>query len=194
VAHELTDLQQEQFELHMMGCSECTNDVEAWRVIKTHMPPPVMVAAKPFKKLWFGGWGMAASFVGAMVVSAFGGYLASSLTRPSLDSTETAIFNLPAVTRGVEDCTTLALAANTRAAVLRVPSVPTERRVIAKDLSGRDLSANVYTARQQRDGSWVLRFDADWLQKQSAQLAISGGGSPEDALGCVSAAVAPPPG
>ena len=42
VAHELTDQQQEAFELHMMGCSECINDVESWRVIKTHMPAPAV--------------------------------------------------------------------------------------------------------------------------------------------------------
>jgi hypothetical protein len=70
VAQELTDQQQELFELHMMGCSECINDVEAWRVIKHHMPTPGAIEAqKPFRKLWWGGWGMAASFAGAMVVS-----------------------------------------------------------------------------------------------------------------------------
>jgi hypothetical protein len=66
VAHELDEHQQEAFEIHMMGCSECLNDVEAWRVIKTHMPDAVVLeTARQFKKHWWGGWGMAASFVGA---------------------------------------------------------------------------------------------------------------------------------
>ena len=195
VAHELTEQQQEQFELHMMGCSECVNDVEAWRVIKHHMPAPeVIEARKPFKKLWWGGWGMAASFVGAMVVSGFGGYLASALQRPSLDSSETAIFNLPALTRGADDCTTLALAANARAVILRVPGVASDHRVIATDAAGRDLPDAHYSAREQRDGSWILRFDADWLQKQPARLATRAPGGSEEPLGCVNAAVAPPPG
>src|SRR5262245_18193234 len=101
VAHELTDQQQDPFELHILSCSECLNDVEAWRVIKHHMPEATVVEArKPFRKLWWGGGcGMAASFVGAMVVSGLGGYLASSLQRPSLDTSETAIFNMPVLTR-----------------------------------------------------------------------------------------------
>jgi hypothetical protein len=137
---------------------------------------------------------MAASFVGAMVVSGFGGYLASSLQSPSLDSSETAIFNMPAVTRGVEDCTMLALAANARAVVVRVPGVPSDHRVLATDATGRDLPANRYSAREQRDGSWILRFDADWLQKEQARLTARAPGGTEEPLGCVTAAVAPPPG
>jgi len=195
VAHELTEQQQEAFELHMMGCSECVNDVESWRVIKHHMPAPeVIEARKPFKKLWWGGWGMAASFVGAMVVSGFGGYLASALQRPSLDSSETAIFNLPALTRGADDCTTLALAANARAVLLRVPGVASDHRVIAVDGAGRELPDARYSAREQRDGSWILRFEADWLQKQPAHLASRGPGGREEPLGCVNAAASPPPG
>jgi hypothetical protein len=70
VAHELDEHSQEAFEIHMMGCAECLNDVEAWRVIKQHMPDAVVVqAARQFKKNWWGGWGMAASFVGAMLVA-----------------------------------------------------------------------------------------------------------------------------
>jgi Putative zinc-finger len=195
VAHELTDQQQEAFELHLMGCSECVHDVEAWRVIKHHMPPPaVLEAQKPFRKLWWGGWGMAASFVGAMVVSGLGGYLASSLQRPSLDTSETAIFNLPARTRAAGECTTLALAANTRAVVLRVPGVPTENRVIATDSGGHELPRSRYAAREQRDGSWVLRFEAGWLQNESAHISTRAAGGTEEQLGCVTAAIAPPPG
>jgi len=195
VAHELTEQQQEAFELHMMGCSECVNDVEAWRVIKIHMPAPaVLEAQKPFRKLWWGGWGMAASFVGAMVVSGVGGYLASSLARPNLDNSETAFFNMPALTRGADECTTLAIAANAKAVLLRVPGVPSERRVIVTDSSGREAPANRYSAREQRDGSWILRFDAGWLQNDAARITSRAPGGSEEALGCVTAMVAPPPG
>jgi hypothetical protein len=111
-----------------------------------------------------------------------------------LDSSETAIFNLPAVTRGADDCTTLALAANARAVVLRVPGVASHHRVIAADMTGRELPSARYSAREQRDGSWILRFEADWLQKQPARLTSRGPGGSEESLGCVNAAVAPPPG
>lgn len=195
VAHELTDQQQEAFELHMMGCSDCVNDVEAWRVIKLHMPAPAaMEAQKPFRKLWWGGWGMAASFAAAMVVSGAGGYLVSGLQRPSLDSSETAIFNMPAVTRGADECTTLAIAANARAVLLRVPGVASERRVWVTDSEGREVGSERYSARQQRDGSWIVRFDAGWLQTDAARLISRTPGGTEEVLGCVTAMVAPPPG
>jgi len=33
VAHGLEDSVQEEFELHLMSCPECVDDVEAWRAI-----------------------------------------------------------------------------------------------------------------------------------------------------------------
>jgi hypothetical protein len=160
------------------------------------MPAPaVMEAARPpFKKLWWGGWGMAASFIGAIAVSGLAGWFATSLQRPSIDSSETAIFNMPALTRGAAECTKLPLAANARAIVLRVPGVPSERSVIATDASGRELPRDSYSSRQQRDGSWVVRFDAGSLQREPAQLVTRNPDGADDALGCVTAAVVPPPG
>jgi len=193
VAQELDEHSQEAFEIHMMGCSECVNDVEAWRVIKAHMPDAVVVeTARQFKKNWWGGWGMAASFVGAMAVAGAGGWFANSMQRPSLDTSETSIFDLQPVTRS-EECTKLALAANTRAVVLRVTKVDSQRKLFATDASGKELPASFYSAREQRDGSWVMRFDADGLQKGSAQIVARGGDSEEESLGCVAGAVSPPP-
>ncbi len=195
VANELDEPYQEAFELHMMGCSECVNDVEAWRVIKHHMPAPAVVeAAKPFRKHWWGGWGMAASFVGAVAVSGLAGWFASSMQRPSIDSSETAIFNMPALTRGDAECTKLPVAANTRAVVLRVPGVSTERRVAAADSAGRELASSRYSSRQQRDGSWVVRFDVSSLEREPAQLMTRNPDGADEVLGCVTAAVVPPPG
>ena len=195
VAHELNEPQQEAFELHMMGCSECLNDVEAWRVIKTHMPAPaVMEAARPpFRKTWWGGFGMAASFAGAMGVAAVGGWFASSAQRPNVDSSELAVFNMPAITRASE-CTQLPLAANARALMLRIPGVASERHVVVTDASGKPLADSVYTARVQRDGSWVVRFDAAYLQREAAQVVSSKSGTEDELLGCVVAAVVPPAG
>ena len=51
VAHELDEHTQEAFEVHMMGCSECLNDVEAWRVIKTHMPDAVVLGRAGLEKI-----------------------------------------------------------------------------------------------------------------------------------------------
>ena len=125
-----TSTSQEAFEIHMMGCSECLNDVESWRVIKTHMPDAVVVeTARQYKKNWWGGWGMAASFVGAMVVAGAGGWFANALCSGRIwTRSETAIFDMQPLTRS-DECTQLAVAANTRAVVLRVTKVDSERHV-----------------------------------------------------------------
>jgi hypothetical protein len=192
VAHELDEHSQEAFEIHMMGCSECLNDVEAWRVIKTHMPDAVVLeTARQFKKHWWGGWGMAASFVGAMVVAAAGGFYGGTLQRPDIDSSETAIFDMQPVTRS-EGCTQLPVAANTRAVVLRMTRVDSERHPLATNLDGMELTASQYNVRAQRDGSWVLRFEPEYLKHASAYIVTRKSGSEDESLGCISAAVAPP--
>jgi hypothetical protein len=195
VAHELGEHQQEAFELHMMGCSECLNDVEAWRVIRTHMPAPAVIEAArpPFRKVWWGGWGMAASFAAAMAVSAAGGYFVSAVRQPNVDSSELAVFNMPAITRASE-CAQLPLAANARALVLRVPGVSSERRLTVADSNGKPVMSSLYSARLQRDGSWVVRFDAAYLQRESVQVVSSRSGTEDEVLGCVVATVVPPPG
>jgi hypothetical protein len=192
VANELDEHSQEAFEIHMMGCSECVNDVEAWRVIKSHLPDAVVVeTARQFKKNWWGGWGIAASFVGAIAVAGTGGWFANSLQRPNLDSSETAIFDMQPITRS-EECAKLPLAANTRAVVLRVTRVDSTRSVVATDLSGKELSSSLYNAREQRDGSWVVRLDSDHLQNDTAYVVTRAAGTEDESLGCVSAAIAPP--
>ena len=193
VAHDLDEIAQEAFEVHMMGCSECLNDVESWRVIKTHMPDAVVLEpARQFKKHWWGGWGMAASFVGAMVVAAAGGgFYGGTLQRPNVDSSEIAIFDMQPVTRS-EGCTQLPLAANTRAVVLRMTKVDSERHPLATNLDGMELQASDYNVHAQRDGSWVLRFEPSYLKRASAYIVTRKAGTEDESLGCVSAVVAPP--
>jgi len=38
VADGLDERTLEAFEMHMMGCTECVEDVESWRAIKVNMP------------------------------------------------------------------------------------------------------------------------------------------------------------
>jgi hypothetical protein len=193
VARELEPHAEEAFEVHMMGCSDCTNDVETWRVIKAHLPDAVVVeAARQYKKHWWGGWGMAASFLAAVLVAGFGGWYASALQRPSLDSTETAIFDMQPVTRS-NDCAQLPVAANTRAVILRVTRVDSERHLAATDLDGQELDGGRYNVRAQRDGSWVLRFDPEYLKSGSAYIVTRKAGSEDESLGCIRASVVPPP-
>lgn len=50
VADELDAVRLQEFELHMMSCQECLEDVEGWRAIKNHLPReavPAMATAQP---------------------------------------------------------------------------------------------------------------------------------------------------
>ena len=105
VADGLDEHTLEAFELHMMGCSECVEDVEAWRAIKLNMP--VTKARPTFAPAAFGrnapavaGWRMAASLLAALILGAAGGWLGHRASTPNLDSTQTTFFNVPAATRG----------------------------------------------------------------------------------------------
>jgi hypothetical protein len=192
VANELDEPALEAFEMHMMECPQCVNDVEAWRVIKHHIPDPAARAAvTPFRKTWWSGWGIAASLV-AVAVSGVIGWYARVLQQPSLDSTEVAVFNLPALTRGAGECTALQLAPDATVAILRVPGVPSERHLVTTDADGRELAAGHYAARRQLDGSWVVRLESAALRKESVQLATRGAQGADELLGCVTSAGVPP--
>ena len=65
VADGLDEGTLEAFEMHMMGCTECIEDVEAWRAIKLNMPratrPALAPAAIRRSVHAAAGWRMAAS-------------------------------------------------------------------------------------------------------------------------------------
>src|SRR5579864_4009771 len=184
VANGLDESTQEAFELHMMSCPECVEDVEVWRAIKLDMPkqrPEVRTVAPRRKVAAFGDWRMAASLVGAGLLGAAGGWLGKATTATDLDSTRTVVFNLPAVSRGADECTAVRLAPDTRLAVLRVPGLSRDLRVVALDSEKRELPAGQYSSRVQPDGSQLLQIDARLLAGRNVQLETrraSGSGEP----------------
>jgi len=192
VPNGLDESTQEAFELHMMGCSECVADVEVWRAIKFEMPRPStsVRTLTPRRKLAaFSDWRMAASLVGAGVIGATGGWLGKATTATDLDSTRTVVFNLPSVSRGAGDCTVVRLASDTRLAVLRVPGISKDLRVVALDSERRELPAGDYASRLQPDGSQLLRIDAALLAGRQVHLEArhtDGSGEP---LGCITGAL-----
>jgi hypothetical protein len=192
VANGLDESTQEAFELHMMGCSECVADVEVWRAIKFEMPrsSTSVRTLTPRRKLAaFSDWRMAASLVGAGVIGATGGWLGKATTATDLDSTRTVVFNLPSVSRGAGDCTAVRLASDTRLAVLRVPGISKDLRVVALDSEKRELPAGDYASRLQPDGSQLLRIDAALLAGRQVHLEArhtDGSGEP---LGCITGAL-----
>jgi hypothetical protein len=192
VANGLDESTQEAFELHMMGCSECVEDVEVWRAIKLEMPKQraeVRTLAPRRKLAAFSDWRMAASLVGAGVIGATGGWLGKSTTATDLDSTRTVVFNLPSVSRGADDCTAMRLASDTRLAVLRVPGVSKDLRVVALDSEKRELPASEYTSRMQPDGSQLVQIDAQALAGRSVHLEARRGDGTGEPLGCVTGEV-----
>jgi hypothetical protein len=188
VANGLDESTQEAFELHMMGCSECVADVEVWRAIKLDMPrqhSEVRTLAPRRKLAAFSEWRMAASLVGAGVIGVAGGWLGKATTATDLDSTRTVVFNLPSVSRGADDCTAMRLASDTRLAVLRVPGISRDLRVVALDSEKRELPAGDYASRIQPDGSQLLRIDAELLVGRSVRLEARRADGSGEPLGCV---------
>jgi hypothetical protein len=191
VADGLDDHTLEAFEMHMMGCRECVEDVESWRAIKLNMPARVRAARAPAvlgrSAQAAMGWRMAASLVVGGILGSAGGWFGHQSQAPNLDSTQTAFFNVPAATRGAGDCTPLRIAPNTRFAVLRVPGVARDRQVIAADSEKHELPASRYTSRLQPDGSHLVRIDTQALNGRDVFLEArppDGFGEP---LGCVTA-------
>jgi hypothetical protein len=194
VADGLDEPTLEAFEMHMMGCKECIEDVETWRAIKLNIPSRSRPARAPAvlgrSAQAAVGWRMAASLVIGAVGGIAGGWFAHESQAPNLDSTQTTFFNVPATTRGGGDCTPLRLAPDTKYAVLRIPGVSRDRKVIAADSEKRELPASRYTSRVQPDGSYLLRIETPALDGREVFLearAADGFGEP---LGCVSGEVA----
>ncbi|MDB6087659.1 MAG: hypothetical protein JWN85_443 [Gammaproteobacteria bacterium] len=188
VADGLDERALEAFEMHMMGCAECIEDVETWRSIKLHMPNRARPVLAPAAIGWHAhaaaGWRMAASLVICGVLGVAGGWFGHEAQAPDLDSTRTAIFNVPAATRG-DECFPLRLAPDTRFALLRVPGVSRNRRVIAADSEKHELPASRYTSRLQPDDSHLVRIDTQALAGRVVHLEAQGADGFGEPLGCV---------
>ena len=189
VANGLDESTQEEFELHMMGCTECLEDVEVWRAIKLEMPgrrPEMGTQPAGGRFAAFSGWRMAAALIGATLIGATAeGWLGKERTATDLESTRTVVFNLPSVSRGADDCTAMRLASDTRLALLRVPGIPRDLRVVALDSDKHELPAGQYASRIQPDGSQLVWMDAALLSGRSVHLEArhpEGSGEP---LGCI---------
>ena len=188
VANGLDESTQEAFELHMMGCSECVEDVEVWRAIKLDMPrqrPEVRTTVPRRRVATFSDWRMAASLVGVGLLGAAGGWLGKATTATDLDSTRTVVFNLPSVSRGADECTAVRLASDTQLAVLRVPGISRDLRVVALDSEKRELPAGQYASRIQPDGSQLVRIDSSLLAARPVHLEARRADGSSEPLGCV---------
>lgn len=184
VACGLEEVVQEEFELHLMGCPGCVDDVEVWRCIKQEMPREGVQTARSRQVLFpLTDWRMAASLVGVGVLGALGGWAGKALTVADLTSNQTMIFNLPNTTRGAGDCTLLKLSHQTRQALIRISGLARDSRLVALDAEHRELPAASHT---QMDGSRILTLDSSWLTPAGVILeAHEGDGDTAQPLGCL---------
>jgi len=189
----------EAFEMHMMACPECVEDVETWRAIKINMPSRV----RPLSRTAVLGrkvrqpetWRMAASFLAVAIVGASAGWFGRDVQNsPAGADSRTVFFNMPAVERGdASECTAVRLSAQTRLAVLRVPGVVEGQRVVAVDSDRHELASSRYSVSVQPDGSSVVRVDAQSLVNRDVHLEARRADGAADAIGCVTGQLAAGP-
>jgi hypothetical protein len=194
LADDLDERTAEAFEEHMMGCRACTEDVEVWRAIKQNVPGrrPAAQPARTRHVAPFLDWRMAASLVGVSVLGAAGGWLGKGTPQgPDIDSPQTVVFNLPAATRGGDECTVLRLGADTKVAVLRVPGVQSGLVIAALDADRHPLPAGQYAVRAQPDGSYLVRIDPKVLAGLVYLQSHRGDGTGGEPLGCITGEVGP---
>ena len=194
VANGLDPRTQEAFELHLMSCPDCVEDVEAWRAIKNHMPAQESVSVAPapvVRRVPAHAWRLAAAVAFATFVGGMGGWFVRSAQDPQIDAAQTVFFNLPPAARAFDDCTALPLAPQTRVVVVRVPAVPSDHRVVALGSDGNELRSRGYDVQRQPDGSWIVRLDSTLVERRAIRIetrATDGSGAP---MGCVMGQSAP---
>jgi len=189
VADGLDPSTQEEFEMHLMACPECLEDVETWRAIKVNIPTRMRPASGLNRRLRAGHnaatWRLAAS----VFIAAVGGLAAGWFTRaargPELDSANTVFFNMPALERGGDECKALRLSPESRLAVVRVPGIEAGDTLIAVDSEKHDLDTGSYFVRSQPDGSVLVRIETRVLVDRAVHLEARRSDGSTQPLGCI---------
>ena len=193
VADGLDPPTQEAFEMHLMACAECVEDVETWRAVKTNMPARVRplgtgtVALRRFKSATT--WRMAATLLVGGAIGASGGWFGRALQGSDADSDRTLFFSMPSVERGSEECRNLRLSPQATQAVLRVPGISRDERLVPVDPDRHALPENSYSVRLQPDGSQLLRLKTGDLIGRAVHLETRGSDGAGEPIGCVTGTV-----
>ena len=186
---------QEAFELHMMSCTECLEEVEAWRTIKDHMPEdagtapavprPGGAVAPARARTASLRFNLAASLAAVTVAGAAAGWYARSVQAPSLDAESMGFYSLPVRTRGLADCMSVRLDAPVKLIAVRIPGAAHDQQLVAVDSDGRDLNPESYSVRTQSDGSWLVRLRAATLRVQGIRFEARSADGTADPRGCL---------
>jgi anti-sigma factor RsiW len=189
VAGDLDASTMEAFEMHMMACPECVGDVESWRAIKSTIVAVPRPAAALHPARAAPEWRMAASLLLGAIVGTTGGWFVREMHGPAFDPGQITFFNMPAVTRGADECTRLRLSPEAKLAVLRVAGILEGQRLTALDSSGHELASSRYSVRLQPDGSQLASFDARVLLDGALQLQTRAADGSQSPLGCIAGEV-----
>jgi hypothetical protein len=185
VANALDADTAEAFEMHLMECRHCVGDVELWRTVRRMFPKHASVPRVARWKLSLAReWRMAAALVIALGAGAAAGWTGHALQGPSEDS-RTVFFNLPAVTRGPDECTALYLAPESETVVLRVAGLSRDHGVVLVDSMRHEIAAQRYSSWLQPDGSHLLRLPASFFAGQSLGLVSRAADGFDEPLGCL---------
>jgi hypothetical protein len=194
VADGLDASTQEAFEMHMMACPECVEDVETWRTIKINIParvrPTTGIARRVRASHATGTWRLAASVVGAGVIGAAGGWFTREARGPELDSAHSVFFNMPALERAGE-CTPVRLLPDSKFAVVRVPGIAEGRTLVAVDSERHELTDGSYFVRSQPDGSDLVRIETRVLLDRAVHLETRGPDGSTEPVGCITGEITP---
>ncbi len=203
VADGLDPPTQEAFEMHMMACPECVEDVETWRAIKINIPArvrPATAASAAARRARaegrgmgqsVGTWRLAASLLIGGTVGAAGGWFGREAQGPDLDSARTVFFNMPAIERGGGECVAVRLSADSTMAMLRIPGIAAGRTLVAVDSEKHELAAGSYAVRVQPDGSQLVRIDTRMLVDRAVHLETRGPDGSTEPVGCVTGEIPP---
>jgi hypothetical protein len=190
VANELDSSTQEAFELHMMTCGECLDDVETWRALKNQLPQERSAVSSAHgpnnpsrESRALRAWKIAAGVAAIGTLGALAGWFGHASQAPKLGD-ETAFFNLPPITRGF-DCTPLRLAPSNSVVFLRVPGATPDTQLIPRDVEGKALPARDYSLRVQADGSWLIRLERSRTLESGVRLETRDAAGHAEPLGCI---------
>jgi hypothetical protein len=188
VSGGLDERTQEAFEMHLMRCEACLSEVELWRAMRTGMRDGAAANApviRSFETSRTTQWGLAASVAIIAIGSGAAGWYGHSFSGMSVSDEDLAVFSLPPVTRGADDCVPLPIGARTEIVALRVPNANPGLKLELTSEDGTLIADGDYSVRPQADGSWLLRVRAKPFAGQLLRLQTRGSNVLPEPLGCV---------
>jgi anti-sigma factor RsiW len=185
VSGDLDERTQQSFELHMMECPACVEDVEIWRAMQVGLRAQGAVELpSSTRESGAARWRLAASLAVIAVGSGSVGWFGRSIAEPTLTDDALAMFNMPPITRG-DECTRLPTDDATQLLALRVPGAVSGWQLELVRGDGTVVDPSHYGVRTQLDGSWLVRLRARALAGEILHLQTRDADGATEPVGCI---------